>query len=102
MPLDPEQARALLEVCQPAPFGRGEDTLVDPNVRKTSQLDPTKITFTILTVLSRQCPYCAKHGALTTTDQLTCAALESKSRLYPSQCCYARLPEPIEESCWLV
>lgn len=45
LPLQPEQAKALQACCRLAPFGRGEETLWDPAVRRTWQLDPSKINF---------------------------------------------------------
>ena len=45
LPLGPEQAKQLQQLCGPAPFGRGQKTLYDPKVRKTSQLAPEKLTF---------------------------------------------------------
>lgn len=43
-PLSPEGEVALSAVCTPAPFGRGEETMLDTNVRNTLQLDPSKFT----------------------------------------------------------
>lgn len=42
-PISPEQAEALLQLATPAPYGRGEQTIVDPEVRKTSQIAPSQI-----------------------------------------------------------
>ena len=39
-PLLPKQAEQIIERCEPAPFGRGEETIIDQNVRKTWQLSP--------------------------------------------------------------
>lgn len=44
LPLDPQRAKALLQICQPAPFGKGADTVIDTTVRRTSQLDPAQIS----------------------------------------------------------
>ncbi len=38
------QARQLLEIAQPAPYGRGAQTLVDPTVRRAGQIAPERIT----------------------------------------------------------
>ena len=35
LPLPPDQARSLKDVCQPAPYGRGAKTLWDSAVRST-------------------------------------------------------------------
>lgn len=40
LPLIPAQAEQLITQCQQAPFGRGEKTLVDTQVRSTWQLEP--------------------------------------------------------------
>lgn len=46
LPLPPDQATTLKNICRPAPYGRGEETLWDPAVRSTWQLDPaTFLTF---------------------------------------------------------
>lgn len=45
LPLQPEQAKLLQSCCQAAPFGRGEQTLWDPAVRRTWQLEPSRIGF---------------------------------------------------------
>lgn len=45
LPLPADQARALQQLCQPAPYGRGADTVWDPAVRSTWQLEPDKLTF---------------------------------------------------------
>ena len=38
------QVRQLLEIAQPAPYGRGAQTLVDPAVRRAGQIAPERIT----------------------------------------------------------
>jgi predicted 2-oxoglutarate/Fe(II)-dependent dioxygenase YbiX len=43
MPLLPAQARALIEAAEPAPFGRGTATLIDPAVRNCGQIDPDRV-----------------------------------------------------------
>ena len=44
LPLRPAQARALKGVANPAHFGRGEETLLDPSVRDTWEIDPQSVT----------------------------------------------------------
>ena len=44
LPLRPAQARALKGVANPAHFGRGEKTLLDPSVRDTWEIDPQSVT----------------------------------------------------------
>jgi|GEM_PF-4984852 len=39
-----EQAGAMIDHCAQAPFGRGEQTVVDTNVRRVWQLDPGPIS----------------------------------------------------------
>ncbi|KAL4458137.1 hypothetical protein ABPG75_013002 [Micractinium tetrahymenae] len=46
LPLDAEHEAALAARMQPAPYGKGEQTLVDPAVRKTLQLDPSHFHLT--------------------------------------------------------
>ncbi|HMQ65127.1 MAG TPA: 2OG-Fe(II) oxygenase [Arachnia sp.] len=43
LPLRPAQARALKGVARPAHFGRGEETLLDPSVRDTWEIDPQSV-----------------------------------------------------------
>ena len=38
LPLTEPQAKALMQLSEPAPFGRGEETIVDPDVRKCWQI----------------------------------------------------------------
>jgi len=44
LPLSGDQATAIIEKCSQAPYGRGEETIVDTSVRNTWQLDPLKFT----------------------------------------------------------
>lgn len=44
LPLLPMQAEALIAAAQPAPYGRGEETLVDREVRRTWQVDAKQLT----------------------------------------------------------
>lgn len=43
LPLYEEQAEKLIKVCEQAPFGRNEKTLLDTNVRDSYQLDPSHV-----------------------------------------------------------
>jgi predicted 2-oxoglutarate/Fe(II)-dependent dioxygenase YbiX len=43
MPLLPMQAEQLVAVAERAPYGRGEDTLVDTNVRRTWQINADRV-----------------------------------------------------------
>jgi len=44
LPLLPNQAEALIKVASRAPYGRGEDTIVDVNVRRTWQIEARDVT----------------------------------------------------------
>ena len=46
LPLTAQQATKLKEVCQQAPYGKGEETLVDINVRRVWQLKPEHFALT--------------------------------------------------------
>ncbi|CAK0766979.1 2OG-Fe(II) oxygenase [Gammaproteobacteria bacterium] len=43
LPLPAVQAEQLITLAEPAPYGRGEDTLVDTNVRRTWQVDAGRV-----------------------------------------------------------
>lgn len=43
LPLLPVQAASLIASAEAAPYGRGEDTLVDPAVRRTWQIAPERV-----------------------------------------------------------
>jgi predicted 2-oxoglutarate/Fe(II)-dependent dioxygenase YbiX len=43
LPLLPAQAQQLIAVAEQAPYGRGEDTLVDTTVRQTWQIAPERV-----------------------------------------------------------
>ena len=45
-PITEEQARALAAVAQPAPYGKGAQTLVDRSVRACRQIDPERVRIT--------------------------------------------------------
>ena len=42
LPIADSQAKAVIEQCSQAPFGRREETVYDLSVRKTWQLNPSK------------------------------------------------------------
>ena len=43
LPLLPQQLSDLVQVAEQAPYGKGEETLVDTTVRKTWQIAPDKV-----------------------------------------------------------
>jgi hypothetical protein len=42
LPLKEETARALIQTCNQAPFGKNEETVIDTSVRNTWELNPDK------------------------------------------------------------
>jgi hypothetical protein len=46
LPLLPAQARQLMDVAEQAPYGKGDQTLVDLAVRRTRQIDAAEIRLT--------------------------------------------------------
>ena len=42
IPLTPDQAQSIKSLCEPAPHGQGEKTVVDPDVRRCWRLDPSR------------------------------------------------------------
>ena len=46
LPLSKTQARKLIKLCHQAPYGKGIETLVDTNVRRTLELDPDRFQLT--------------------------------------------------------
>lgn len=42
LPLCPRAAQKIKQACRPAPFGKGDKTLIDDSVRKTWELDNTR------------------------------------------------------------
>ena len=46
LPLLPAQAEQIIAECEQAPFGRGEDTIIDLTVRNVWQISPDAIQFT--------------------------------------------------------
>src|SRR3954463_3741280 len=43
LPLLPIQAKELIGVAEPAPYGRGEQTVIDPAVRRCWQIGPDRV-----------------------------------------------------------
>ena len=43
LPLLPVQAQQLIAVAEQAPYGQGEATLIDTEVRRTWQIDPERV-----------------------------------------------------------
>ncbi len=46
LPLGKTQARELIKQCRRAPYGKGTETLVDTDVRRTWDLDPDQFRLT--------------------------------------------------------
>jgi hypothetical protein len=46
LPLTPQQAEELKKLCEQAPYGKGEETLVDTNVRRVWRLAPDRFALT--------------------------------------------------------
>ena len=45
LPLSAEDARGLIQTSRKAPFGKGTETIIDESVRKTWEIDATKVHF---------------------------------------------------------
>ena len=43
LPLLPMQAKELIAVAEPAPYGRGQKTVIDPTVRRCRQIGPDRV-----------------------------------------------------------
>ncbi len=46
LPLSENQAKEIIQKCEQAPFGRGEETLIDTSVRNVWQISPKALEFT--------------------------------------------------------
>lgn len=46
LPLVSSQMQEMIKLCEQAPYGKGEDTIVDTSVRNTWQLSPTQFQIT--------------------------------------------------------
>lgn len=46
LPLSDRDAKLLKDCARQAPFGKGEQTVVDTEVRDTWEIDPAKVSFT--------------------------------------------------------
>src|SRR5215213_8275078 len=60
LPLLPMQAKELIAVAEPAPYGRGQETVIDPAVRRCRQIGPDRVRIrgrhwarTLETILAR-------------------------------------------------
>ena len=60
LPLLPVQAQQLIAAAEPAPYGRGEETIIDPTVRRCWQIGPDRVRIggrhwarTLETILAR-------------------------------------------------
>jgi hypothetical protein len=60
LPLLPAQAEQLADAAEPAPYGRGEETILDPTVRHSRQIGPDRVRLggqgwaaTLETILTR-------------------------------------------------
>src|SRR3954451_18844418 len=60
LPLLPMQAKELIAVAEPAPYGRGQETVIDPAVRRCHQIGPDRVRIrgrhwarTLETILTR-------------------------------------------------
>lgn len=47
LPLSEDVAKCVISKCEQAPFGKGERTIVDKNVRDTWEMDVTKVRQTV-------------------------------------------------------
>ncbi|PNW85444.1 hypothetical protein CHLRE_03g186700v5 [Chlamydomonas reinhardtii] len=45
LPIDAGQAKDLIYAGQPAPYGKGTNTVLDPNVRKATQIEADRVCF---------------------------------------------------------
>ena len=46
LPLSKTQARKLITKCNQAPYGKGSETLIDTDIRRTWELDPDRFQLT--------------------------------------------------------
>lgn len=76
-PVPTEQARALAAAAERAPYGRGDQTLVDESVRKVRQISPDKVK-----ISGKQWPSTLASIVATTTEGLGCPKGSLKADLY--------------------
>ena len=80
LPLLPQQAEALIQLSEQAPFGRGEETIVDTNVRNVWQISTENFE------LSNPAWQTSLQAAVEQMGkQLGC--ITAKSPLSPTNCC---------------
>jgi hypothetical protein len=79
-PLAPGDVKQLSKLCSAAPYGKGKDTVVDPAIRRTLQLDPSKFTFSDA---SGECRWLAAIACIYGHQPLHCCTnLKDASRHY--------------------
>jgi len=76
-PVPQEQAEALVKLCERAPYGRGDETLVDTGVRKVWQLAPSK-----LRLAGKAWPRTLDQILATVTNGLGCGSAKVRAELY--------------------
>lgn len=76
-PVPPQQARALVALCERAPYGRGQDTIVDTGVRRVWQLAPMK-----LSLAGKSWPRTLDQILATVTEGLGCGDAKVRAELY--------------------
>ena len=76
-PVPQQQAKALVKLCERAPYGRGGETLVDTRVRKVWQLAPSK-----LRLAGKAWPRTLDRILATVTEGLGCGSAKVRAELY--------------------
>lgn len=76
-PVPSQQARALVALCERAPYGRGQDTIVDTDVRKVWQLAPAK-----LRLAGKSWPRTLDQVLAAVTEGLGCGDAKVRAELY--------------------
>ena len=76
-PVPQQQAKALVKLCERAPYGRGRETLVDTRVRNVWQLAPSK-----LCLAGKAWPRTLDRILATVTQGLGCGSANVRAELY--------------------
>lgn len=76
-PVPQQQAKALVNLCERAPYGRGRETLVDTRVRKVWQLAPSK-----LHLAGKAWPRTLNRILATVIKGLGCGSVKVRAELY--------------------
>jgi hypothetical protein len=76
-PVPQQQAKALVKLCERAPYGRARETLVDTKVRKVWQLAPSK-----LRLAGKAWPRTLDRILATVTEGLGCGSAKVRAELY--------------------